>query len=111
MFIKEFNITTSKKMLYALCKRNGIKSGRTGQFIKGCIPHSKGKPQTEWMSPEAIERSKSTRFQKGKNINNSNHNELPIGTEFIELGYIRIKTNERNIIINLLCYSRKASTT
>lgn len=96
MFIKEFNVSITKKSLYALCERHGIKAGRTGQFVKGSIPHCKGKPQNEWMSSEAIERTKSTRFQKGKNINNSNHNELPVGSEFIESGYIRIKTDERN---------------
>ena len=34
-------------------------------FKKGHIPYSKGKKQTEFMSPEAIERTKATRFQKG----------------------------------------------
>lgn len=32
---------------------------------KGCVPFNKGKKQTEFMSKEAIERSKATRFKKG----------------------------------------------
>jgi hypothetical protein len=96
MFIKEFNITITKKGLYSLCKRHGIKSGRTGQFVKGQEPWNRGQPQSQWMSPEGIEKCKATYFQKDRSINNSNHNEVPVGTEIIELGYVRVKTSERN---------------
>lgn len=36
-----------------------------GRFDKGHIPFTKGKKQTEYMSVEAIERTKATRFKKG----------------------------------------------
>jgi hypothetical protein len=38
---------------------------------KGNIPFSKGKKQTEFMSPEAIERTKNTRFKKGNSSPNT----------------------------------------
>jgi hypothetical protein len=41
--------------------RNRLQS----QFRKGQVPHSKGKKQSEFMTPEGIERSKKTRFQPG----------------------------------------------
>lgn len=36
------------------------------RFKKGSVPASKGKKQTEYMSNEAIERTKATRFKKGQ---------------------------------------------
>lgn len=36
----------------------------------GAIPPNKGKKQTDYMSPEQIERTKSTRFKKGQKIHN-----------------------------------------
>ena len=57
-------------------QRHGIKSGVTGWYRKGNPPATKGKKQSEYCSPEAIERSKKTRFKKG----NIPHNTLPVGT-------------------------------
>lgn len=42
-----------------------------GQFKKGHIPSNKGKKQTEYMSPESIERTKETRFKKGQDPPNA----------------------------------------
>lgn len=39
--------------------------GRACQFKKGRVPQNKGKRQVEFMTPEAIERTKATRFQNG----------------------------------------------
>ncbi len=38
---------------------------KMGQFKTGSIPHTKGKKQVEYMSKDAIEKTKATRFQKG----------------------------------------------
>lgn len=57
-------------------QRHGIKSGLTGWYQKEHCPGNKGKKQIEYMSPEAIERTKATRFQKGHRPKN----ELPIGS-------------------------------
>lgn len=43
----------------------GSKIGKNTQFKKGHIPINKGKKQSEYMSPEAIEKSKKYRYKKG----------------------------------------------
>lgn len=48
-------------------------------FKKGMTPVNKGKKQADFMSAEAIERTKKTRFKKGQ----SPYNSLPIGVETI----------------------------
>ena len=73
MFNEKFNCNIYYRTLSSAMKRKGIKSGRTGCFEKGCIPFNKGKKQTEYMTPEGIEQSSKTRFQKGKNINKQRH--------------------------------------
>lgn len=47
--------------------------GRKFLIKKGNIPMNKGKKQTEYMSPEAIERTKATRFRKGNLPPNTMH--------------------------------------
>lgn len=60
-----------------------------GQIKKGSVSFNKGKKQHEFMSPEAIARTKATRFQKG----NLPHNTQPIGYESRNKdGYLMIKT-------------------
>lgn len=55
---------------------------------KGDVPFNKGKKQTEYLSPETIERVKKTRFQKG----NLPANTYPVGTEVkIIDNYIKVK--------------------
>ena len=76
--------------------RYGVKSGtHGGRFEKGMVPPNKGKRQSEFMSPEAIERTKATRFKKG----NMPHNALdkPIGYERVNSkdGYVWVKVAER----------------
>lgn len=59
----------------AFKKNHGITSGLDCRFKKGQEPRNKGKKQTEYMSPEAIERTKATRFKPG----NTPANLLPVG--------------------------------
>lgn len=40
---------------------------------KGHTPHNKGKKQSEFMSPESIEKNKATRFKKGNTPHNTNY--------------------------------------
>ena len=62
------------KAISALRYKYGAKSGlktrvpNSGQFPKGHVPRNKGKKQTDFMSAEAIERTKATRFQKGQPV-------------------------------------------
>ena len=67
---------------------------RQYHFPKGHAPLNKGKKQTEYMSIEAIERTKQTRFKPGQKI----WNVKPIGYERIdENGYVYVKVEEPNV--------------
>lgn len=67
--------------------------GRKHWIKKGTLPPNKGKKQTEYMTPEAIERTKATRFQKGA----KSRNYKPIGYERVNVyGYIEVKTADPN---------------
>lgn len=67
-----------------------------GQFKKGQIPVNKGKKQTEFMSREAIERTKASRFQKGS----IPHNAVPVGYERINKdGYVYIKVEGKRKLV------------
>jgi hypothetical protein len=59
---------------------------RSTQFKRGSIPHSKGKKQAEYMSPEAIERAKAARFKVGH---------LPHNSVGVTDGTIRTRKNHR----------------
>lgn len=72
-------------------QRHGIKSGVTGWYQKGRDPGNKGKKQSDYMSPEAIERTKATRFQPGS----IPHNTKPIGTISVIDGYKYIKISDK----------------
>lgn len=68
--------------------------GRKSWLKKGNTPVNKGKKQIEYMSPEAIERTKATRFHAGQTP--ANHK--PIGYERIDKdGYVWIKIREPNV--------------
>lgn len=73
--------------------RYGIKTGFTGQFQKGKQPPNKGKKQSEYMSEEAIERTKATRFTEG----HTPKNHRPVGSMRLNAdGYNEIKVAEPN---------------
>jgi hypothetical protein len=66
---------------------------KDSQIKPGNISFNKGKKQIEYMSADAIERSKATRFKKGHHI----HNKKPLGSQRITKdGYLEIKTQEPN---------------
>lgn len=92
MFSERFRPIEVKK-IHAYCKNHKISTGRTGRFQKGNVPFTKEKKQSEYMTPEAIERTKATRFQKGIRP----HNTVPVGTERNLIGYIEIKVAEPNV--------------
>ena len=73
----------------AFKKNHGIVSNLNARFKKGCVPYNKGKKQEEYMSPEAIERTRPTRLQPGHPA----HNRVPVGTiSKNKYGYLLIKT-------------------
>jgi len=60
-------------------------------FKKGNVSHNKGKKQTDFMSKEAIERSKATRFKTGHIPHNTNYD----GHERITKdGYVEIRVEQ-----------------
>jgi len=68
-----------------------ITSGAEHRYPKGHIPANKGKKQTEYMTAEAIERTKETRFKKGQ----VSCNALADWEEVVDRdGYIYVKIPE-----------------
>lgn len=74
---EHFGTNFTKEQVKAYYARNKLDSGRTGYFVKGQQSWNKGLKQTDFMSAEAIERTKATRFQKGQVPHNGG---TPIGT-------------------------------
>lgn len=88
MVNKKFGTNFTPNAIKQFRARHKIRSGLTGWYQKGHEPGNKGKKQADYMSPEGIERSKPTRFQKG----NRPKNELPVGSIKINCyGYKLIK--------------------
>lgn len=68
--------------------------GRRCRFQKGQPPANKGRKQSEFMSPDAIARSRATCFKKG----HTPQNHKPMGYERINRdGYIEVKIREPNV--------------
>lgn len=65
--------------------------GRKHHFKKGNISFNKGRKQSEFLSPEAIERTKATRFKKGQ----KGWNYKLVGYERVNVdGYVEVKVKE-----------------
>lgn len=93
-FNKKFGYNLSESAIANRKNKLGLSSGiKGGQFQKGSVPFNKGKKQKDYMSEEAINKTKNTRFKKG----NIPHNHRPVGSERITIdGYIEIKVAEPN---------------
>lgn len=63
---------------------------KESQYAKGRVPENKGKNQSEFMSPEAIERTKATRFKKGSLPHNYGN-----GEHLTKDGYIMLSIGEQ----------------
>lgn len=83
---KKFATAFTQQQIISFCKNHGIKSGRTGHFIKGQTPPNKG---TKGLMPGS-----STSFKKGHTPPNAR----PLGHERIckKDGYIWIKVAGKN---------------
>lgn len=89
-FIKIFGWDISISQIKNFIGRYRLKTGLTGQFKKGTIPHNKGKK----MSLDTYEKVKHTMFKKG----NIPKNHRDIGSERLTKdGYIEIKIKEPNV--------------
>ncbi|MCO6050888.1 HNH endonuclease [Mesorhizobium sp. RP14(2022)] len=91
-FCERFGRDVAAANLHALRKRKGWKTGRTGCFEKGMVPHNLGKPcapGTGGRHPNA----RKTQFRKG----NLPHNTQFLGHERLNKdGYIEISVAETN---------------
>ena len=91
-FYKRFGIKLTRKNLGNIKIKNNIKNGLVGgQFVKGQVPHNKGKKWSEFMSEEGQRNSLKTAYKKG----NIPANRSEIGTERITKdGYIQVKIQD-----------------
>lgn len=77
---EQFDAHFTKEQIRAFKKNHKLASGYDCRIKSGHVPFCKGKKQIDFMSPEAIERSKTTRFQSG----HKPHNYMPVGSEVIK---------------------------
>jgi len=88
---RELNFSTTKVLTrmrqLGLVVPEEVKRVRSldNRFKTGSVPVTKGKKQTDYMTPEAIERTKASRFKRGSKPKNT----LPTGT-------ITTRTNYKN---------------
>lgn len=93
----KFNLNITPAKIRCFYGNHKLNSGLDGRFKKGNKSFNKGLKQTEYMSPEGIERSKATRFTKG----HSPINYKPVGSERINVdGYIEVKVKDPNIWVH-----------
>ena len=90
-FERRFGIRLRRSQLKNRMTTLGVRQGiNTGQFKKGQPAYNKGMKQTDFMSAEAIERTKATRFQKGQMPHNAIG--FGIGRERVDKdGYVLVK--------------------
>ena len=88
-FNAHFKTARPYSCLNSLCKRKKIKTGRTGRYQKGCVPHNTGK--------KGVCYSPQTMFKKGHNP----HNTDPVGTKKRDTrGYWKEKVAEKKWVYN-----------
>lgn len=88
---KQFGTNYTTDQIKAYKARNKLDSGIGGHFVKGQVPFNKGLKQEDFMSKEAIENTKKTRFKKGQ----SPTNYQPIGYERVSVdGYVEVKIRD-----------------
>ena len=91
MVRERFGIDFTAQQARTYIRNHGLASGYDSRFVKGTPAYNKGRKQEDWMSPEAIERTKGTRFQKG----HTPHNHHEVGTVVVTTdGYVARKIGE-----------------
>ena len=88
-----FDTTFTERQMESFRKNHKLQSGLDGRFKPGHVPFCKGRKMVDYMTSEAIERTKATRFQPGSKP----HNYMPVGSEVIKSdGYWWRKIAEPN---------------
>ena len=93
-----YGLKKDKEFIREISKQNFTEDhpARKYWIKKGTPPPNKGKKQAEYMSPEMIERTKGTRFQKG----HTPHNSREVGFERIDKdGYVMIKVEGKRKLV------------
>lgn len=94
-FGTSYTVQKINNLRYKYGAVSGLKTRvpNSGQFKPGHTSFTKGLKQTDFMSAEAIERTKATRFKPG----HTPTNHRPVGSERINIyGYIEVKVAEPN---------------
>lgn len=93
LFNATFGTNKTLRQITSQLKNLDLKNGLDGTFKKGQEPFNKGLKWDDYMSKEGQEKSRKTQFNsQDRTINNSNHNEVPVGTEIEDKnGYIMVK--------------------
>ncbi|MDR2148815.1 MAG: HNH endonuclease [Tannerella sp.] len=95
-----FRLKKSREFVRETARMRSLEPGhgsRKSRFPKGHIPFNRGKRQTEYMSPEMIERVKSTGYRRG----HVPHNARPAGYERLDReGYVLIKVEGRRRLVS-----------
>lgn len=69
--------------------------GKPHRYPKGHIPFNKGKKQDEFMSPEAIEKTRQTRFKNGHKPHNTKYNgAVSVRSDSSGVSYLYIRIEE-----------------
>ena len=93
---EKFGLPRSKTQILNYRVRNGLHSGLDGRYNKGCVSINKGRPRSEWASPEAIRRMEKGMFKKG-HIDDNSRPLKPVGTRSVRSdGYVWIKIEQPN---------------
>lgn len=93
-FNARFSPPITPEFVKRFCRKEGVSSGLKAEdfrFRPGQPGWNKGMRQEDFMPPEAIERTKASRFRKGARP----WNERPVGSEFVDSdGYVYVKVRD-----------------
>lgn len=92
LFAERFGVELTHGQIDGCKQRYHLYSGVDGRFKPGLVPHNKGRKASEYVSPEALARSRATQFKPGI----LPHNALPVGAERVTCdGYIEVHVAAR----------------
>lgn len=91
---EKFKTTRTIKGVGSKMKVLHIKNGIDARFQKQHNPFNKGVPMTSWMTPEKMERIKSTQFQKGGSGQKRVRDRKPGDERLSKGGYIELRLDK-----------------
>lgn len=100
MMNEKFSTNRTEKGVSSTIKRFGLKNGIDAKFQKNHDSFNKGVPMTSWMSPESMERIKSTQFQSGGKGQVRTRDRKPGEERIAKNGYIEVRLDHRKKVWN-----------